>query len=150
MTMTTQGEDSAVQGSPSAPKTVLESTLSIVIGLTVGVVYGVSLRAWMRLVSTDPGFTWIGTGYIVGAFAVLGAMAGLTTGLRRRGRRRAVLAARTAGIVLSLGCFVAAGAAMFPTVVPAGLALARTTGRAGCASRSVSSAPPRRWLSSCP
>jgi hypothetical protein len=98
----------------------------LALGLGAGIGYGLCLRLWMRLVSTDPAFTWTGTAYIVGAFAVLGAMAGLATGLRRRRSRRPLLAVRTTGIVLSLGCFVAAGAAMFPTVVPAGLGLART------------------------
>jgi hypothetical protein len=99
---------------------------TVLLGLAVGVCYGVVLRAWMRLVSTAPEFSWAGTGFIVGIFAVLGTMAGLVTVVRARRGPRTVLAVRLAGIVLSLGCFMAAGAAMFPTIVPAGLGVART------------------------
>jgi hypothetical protein len=95
-------------------------------GAAVGATYGVALRAWMRLVSTDPGFTWSGTGYIVGAFTVLGAMAGLVTVGRRRRWRRRLVAGRGVGIVLSLGCFAGAGVLMLPTIVPAALGWART------------------------
>src|SRR3954454_7152387 len=78
-------------------------------GAAVGAAYGVALRAWMRLVSTDPDFTWSGTGYIVGAFTVLGAMVGLATAGRRREWRWRLVASRGVGIVLSLGCFAGAG-----------------------------------------
>jgi hypothetical protein len=80
----------------------------------------------MRLISTDPQFTWSGTGYIVGVFTVLGTTAGLATAARHRHRPRSLLVVRGIGIVLSLGCFVAAGAAMLPTIVPAALGRART------------------------
>jgi hypothetical protein len=95
-------------------------------GAAVGAAYGVALRAWMRLVSTDPEFSWSGTGYIVGAFTVLGAMAGLVTAGRRRGWRWRLVAGRGVGIVLSLGCFAGAGVVMLPTIVPAALGRART------------------------
>lgn len=95
-------------------------------GLMVGALYGAALRAWMRLISTSPEFSWSGTGYIVGVFAVLGAMAGLATAGAREGWGRRLLAVRSAGIVLSLGCFVAAGSFMLPTVVPAALGRARS------------------------
>ena len=94
--------------------------------VAVGLVYGAVLRLWMRFVSTEPEFTWSGTGYIVGAFTVLGLMAGLVDLGHRRGRRRTLLATRVVGSVLALGCFTAAGATMFPTIVPASLAVART------------------------
>jgi hypothetical protein len=99
---------------------------SMVLGLALGAGYAACLRAWMRLVSTDPEFSWAGTGYILGVFAVLGAMAGLVTAGRRRGWRRRLIGARAAGIVLSLGCFVAAGSFMLPTIVPAALGWARS------------------------
>ena len=99
---------------------------STALGLAGGAGYAVCLRAWMRLVSTDPEFSWGGTGYIVGAFAVLGAMAGLVTAGRRRGWRRLLLGTRAVGIVLSTGCFVAAGTLMLPTIVPAALGWARS------------------------
>jgi hypothetical protein len=115
------------QGTTAGPVAAQRSALrSVLLGTAAGAGYGIALRAWMRLVATDPEFSWSGTGYIVGVFAVLGTMAGAASAVRRRGGRRAVLAVRTTGVVLSLGCFVAAGAAMFPTVVPAGLGAART------------------------
>jgi len=99
---------------------------TVVGGLLVGLAYGVALRAWMRFISSEPEFSWSGTGYIVGIFAVLGTMAGLATVARARWRPRAVLGVRILGIILSLGCFMAAGTAMFPTIVPAGLGVGRT------------------------
>jgi hypothetical protein len=95
-------------------------------GLAVGAGYGVALRAWMRLVSTEPEFSWGGTGYIVGVLAVLGGMSGLVSAGRRRGWGRLLLGARGIGILLSLGCFVAAGSLMLPTIVPSALGWART------------------------
>jgi len=94
--------------------------------LSVGVLFGLALRAWMRFVSTDPEFSWSGTAFIVGAFAVLGLMAGLCDLGRRRGWEGKLVAARFAGGVLALGCFQGAGVAMFPTVVPAALGVARS------------------------
>jgi hypothetical protein len=100
--------------------------LTVLTWSAIGGAYGVALRAWMRLISTDPEFSWGGTGYIVGVFTILGTMAGLATAARHRHRGRSLLLVRIIGIVLSLGCFVAAGAAMLPTIVPAALGRART------------------------
>ncbi len=108
------------------PSTRPPGVRTVALGLLIGLVYGVTLRAWMRLISTDPEFSWTGTGFIVGAFTVLGTMAGLATVARARWGGRTVLGVRLLGIVLSLGCFMAAGAAMFPTIVPAGLGVSRT------------------------
>jgi hypothetical protein len=94
--------------------------------VAAGALYGVLLRGWMRFVSTDPEFSWAGTGVIVGAFAVLGFMVGLVGVARRRQWRRRLLAIRVVGSVLALACFQGAGVAMFPTIVPAALAVART------------------------
>lgn len=91
-----------------------------------GAAFAVVLRGWMRFVSTEPEFSWSGTGYIIAAFAVLGLMAGLVGLARRRGWQRRLLATRVVGSFLALGCFMAAGAAMFPTIVPASLGVART------------------------
>jgi len=94
--------------------------------VAVGALYGVLLRGWMRFVSTDPEFSWAGTGVIVGAFAVLGLMVGLVGAARRKQWRRRLLAIRVVGSVLALACFQGAGVVMFPTIVPAALAVART------------------------
>jgi hypothetical protein len=53
-------------------------------------------------------------------------MAGLVSAGRRRGWGRLLLGARVIGIVLSMGCFVAAGLMMLPTIVPAALGRARS------------------------
>jgi hypothetical protein len=111
---------------PTGPRARPHGLLTVLAGLLVGLVYAAALRAWMRLVSTDPEFTWTGTGFILGAFAVLGSMAGLATVARTRSGPGTTLAVRVVGIVLSLGCFIAAGAAMLPTIVPAGLGVGRT------------------------
>jgi len=92
----------------------------------VGAGYGVALRAWMRLITQEPEFTWSGTGYIIGVFTVLGVSAGLVSAGRARGWGRLLTGTRIVAITLSLGCFMAAGSAMFPTVVPAALGLARS------------------------
>jgi hypothetical protein len=91
-----------------------------------GVLLGVLLRLWMRFVSTEPEFSWGGTGYIVGIFAVLGLMAGLVDMGRRLGWHGGLVITRILGGVLALGCFMAAGLTMFPTIVPASLGVART------------------------
>jgi hypothetical protein len=115
------GRRDAPAGRRSAP-----ILLAVVGGFAVGTTYGIALRAWMRLISTDPEFSWGGTGYIVAVFVLLGTSAGLATALRARGHGRALLLVRAVGIILSLGCFVGAGAAMLPTVVPAALGRGRT------------------------
>lgn len=95
-------------------------------GTAVGTAYGATLRGWMRLITDDPSFTWGGSGYVVGVFAVLGTSAGLATAGRNAGWVARLLVVRAVGIVLGLGCFVAAGAAMLPTILPAATGLART------------------------
>lgn len=91
----------------------------------VGLVYGVLLRAWMRFISSEPEFSWAGTSAILIVFTLLGLTVGLTDLARRRGGKRSTLAVRIVGLVLGLGCFMAAGAAMFPTIIPAALGVAR-------------------------
>jgi hypothetical protein len=95
----------------------------------LGLLYGSALRLWMRVVSDDPEFTWAGTLFIVGAFTIAFAMAGLVAGGRRRGWKGLLIPARAAALVTSLGCFGGAGVLMLPTVVPGSLALARTDWR---------------------
>ena len=59
------------------------------IGFGLGAAWGVAARAWMRLVSTSPEFSWSGTSMIVGVSAVFGMLVGLSwrarhaTGWRR-------------------------------------------------------------------
>lgn len=57
-------------------------------GGLLGTVWGVLARVFMRLVSTDPEFTWVGTLSIIGMSAVLGAGLGAVHGARVGGGRR--------------------------------------------------------------
>lgn len=92
-------------------------------GLAGGALLGVAARAWMRLISDDPEFTWSGTLFIVIGFTVFGLTQAIVAVVRRRATRRwPVKMARTIGAIGMLPLFVAAGAIMFPTVVGAGLA----------------------------
>lgn len=77
----------------------------------------------MRLVSTDPEFTWSGTLFILGATTI----AGICTGLAyRRWRNAAGNVWRLFGLAfLPLG--MAAGGVMIPSVVTGGLAWGRST-----------------------
>lgn len=91
----------------------------------LGLGYGALVRGWMRFVSSEPEFSWAGTSAILIVFTILGLTVGLTDLARRRCARRWTVAARVVGLVLGLGCFMAAGAAMFPTIIPAALGVAR-------------------------
>jgi hypothetical protein len=89
-------------------------------GAWLGLLWGIVMRAWMRLISTDPEFSWSGTLFILAAATVAGAVLGLARLRRRSGGqgwwRLSVLA------LVGLG---AGGAVMWPTVVAWGLALGR-------------------------
>ncbi len=100
------------------------STLAI--GLFGGAALGVAARAWMRLISDDPEFTWGGTIFIVIAFTIFGFTQSIVAVARRRTRRRWTLTlARVIGTVGLMPLFVGAGVVMVPTVVGGGLAFAR-------------------------
>jgi hypothetical protein len=92
----------------------------------LGAVYGIVLRAWMRLVAEDPAFTWTGTIFIVMAMTIGFTMAGVVAGGCRRGWKGLLVPVRTLAVVLSLACFGGAGVIMLPTVVLGSLAFART------------------------
>jgi hypothetical protein len=92
-----------------------------------GCALGVFARGWMRLIAEDPDFTWGGTIFIVGAFTAFGlGQAGAAFARRRCLRRWKLTVARAIGVVTMLPLFVGAGSLMLPTVVGAGLAVART------------------------
>jgi hypothetical protein len=57
-------------------------------GLGLGLVWGIAARVWMRLISTEPEFSWSGTGMILGATAIGGLVLGFLYGVRRAGRSR--------------------------------------------------------------
>jgi len=97
------------------------------LGVLGGAVLGVVARLWMRLISTEPEFTWSGTLFIVVAFALFAFGQAVSWSARRTSRRRRrVTAARTAGVVLSLAIFGGAGSLMLPTVLAGALAAWRT------------------------
>lgn len=71
----------------------------------------------MRLLADDPEFTWSGTIFIVGAFAVAGLGITLSATVRQAGwRRRITTPVRVVAAVLVLPMFGGAGATMLPTV----------------------------------
>lgn len=105
--------------------------MTIAAGTLGGFTLGVAARAWMRLISTDPEFTWNGTMFIVLGFTVWGTGQGVATATRARTDRRWKLAtARTFGAVTTLPLFMAAGGIMAPTVIGGSLAVHRTDWRA--------------------
>ncbi|MBI4932643.1 MAG: hypothetical protein HY828_02120 [Actinobacteria bacterium] len=94
-----------------------------IVCLVLGASLGIAARAWMRLISTDPEFTWNGTIFIVLGFTVFGFAQGVALAVRRATERRwIVTTARTFGFVGTLPLFVAAGGIMMPTVIFGGLA----------------------------
>lgn len=100
---------------------------TIVLGALGGCALGVAARAWMRLISDDPEFSWSGTIFIVAGFTIFGLGQSVVAVARSRiDRRSTVTMFRVIGVVAMLPLFVAAGAVMLPTVVGGGLAVART------------------------
>ena len=121
-----------MSGRVSSPKSAdrLGSVSTLAIGAFGGALLGVLARLWMRFISENPEFTWNGTLFIIGGFTTFGLAQSLVAIARRRGLRRTPLTVvRAIGGVATLPLFMAAGAVMFPTVVGAGLAIARTEWR---------------------
>ena len=109
-----------------APRKAARPILMLAVGLFGGLTFGIIARAWMRLISDDPQFTWGGTIFIVGGFTVFGFTQSVVAVARRRPRRRwALTIVRVVGTIGLLPLFVGAGALMLPTVVAGGLAKAR-------------------------
>jgi hypothetical protein len=108
-----------------APSSATAATIRLVLGTVGGAALGVTARAWMRLVSDHPEFSWSGTVSIVIGFAVFGMLQGVAAIGRTRRRPWARRATRLAGVVGLLPLFVGAGGVMLPTVVGGGLALVR-------------------------
>lgn len=99
---------------------------TIATGLLGGFTLGVAARAWMRLITTDPEFTWNGTMFIVLGFTIWGTGQAAASAIRSRtvGRWK-VATARGIGAVTTLPLFMAAGGIMAPTVIAGSLALHR-------------------------
>lgn len=97
--------------------------VALTAGLFGGALLGAAARAWMRLISDDPEFTWNGTLFIVIGFTIFGFAQAFVAAVRQRATRRwSVVVVRILGAVAMLPLFLGAGAIMVPTVVGGGLA----------------------------
>lgn len=85
---------------------------SIIGGAAIGLVWGASMRVWMRFISAHPEFSWPGTLFIVGASTIVGAVLGAAWWRRRVGG-----AGWWRLSALSLILLGAGGAVMWPSVV---------------------------------
>jgi hypothetical protein len=102
----------------------LSSPVILLTGLLGGLSLGIVARLWMRWISTDPEFTWSGTGFIIGAFTISMFTQSIVLVLRRRTlSRRKLRVVRAGGVIFTLPMFTAAGGIMFPTVALASIAL---------------------------
>jgi len=88
------------------------------LGLALGAAWGILARMWMRLISTNPEFSWSGTLFIVGLAALLGAGVGLVDAALRTGRSRWWRLAVLPGLLLLLG----PGTLLAPSFLMGGLA----------------------------
>lgn len=89
-----------------------------------GLALGTIARLWMRWISTDPGFSWSGTIFIIISFTIFTTTQAAVYLLRRKIRtKRLTSVVRGVGVFLSLAIFNAGGAIMFPTVALASIAL---------------------------
>lgn len=93
----------------------------VVKGAMLGLAWGIAMRLWMRFISTNPEFTWAGTGYILGATTLAGSMLGV--GWARRAKAKGNLWRLTGLSMLPLG--MAAGGVMIPSVLLGALAMGR-------------------------
>lgn len=90
-------------------------------GLLLGVGWGVVGRVWMRLISTEPSFTWAGTLMLVGMAGIIGLLLGAVQAARaRQGSRWWRLA-----YLLVPVFFAGAGLPVLPGVVLGGWAWRR-------------------------
>ena len=87
-------------------------------GLALGAAWGALARVYMRLVSTNPEFSWSGTLGILGVAAVFGGTLGFVHAARLRGGRAWWRLAVLPGLVL----FAGPGALLFPAVLLGGFA----------------------------
>jgi hypothetical protein len=93
----------------------------IISGAIGGLVWGVLMRLWMRFISTDPEFSWSGTGFILAAALLAGLGLGIAYALSRGGHRGWWRLFALPLILLGAG----AGSIMLPGTVIGGLAFGR-------------------------
>ena len=93
----------------------------VISGALGGLVWGVLMRLWMRFISTDPEFSWSGTGFILTAAFLAGLGLGTAYAFSRKARRGWW---RLFGIPLIL-LGGGAGSIMLPGVLLGGIAFGR-------------------------
>lgn len=93
----------------------------IISGAVGGLLWGILMRLWMRFISTDPEFTWSGTGFILAASLLAGLGLGTAYALGRRGHRGWWRLFAAPLILLGAG----AGSIMLPGTIIGGLAFGR-------------------------
>jgi hypothetical protein len=110
----------------SSRHAVLRAALT---GLGLGAAWGVLARAWMRLVSTEPEFSWFGTLMIVLLSAVFGLLIGLSWQARHAtGWRRWLRFGFVPGLIL----FAGQGLPLAPGFLVGGPLLRRRSWLARC------------------
>jgi hypothetical protein len=93
----------------------------IISGALGGLVWGALMRLWMRFISTDPEFSWSGTGFILGAALLAGLGLGTAFFFSRRSTAGWWRLLGLPVILLGMG----AGMLMLPGVILGGLAFGR-------------------------
>ncbi|MBI5158092.1 MAG: hypothetical protein HZA58_08815 [Acidimicrobiia bacterium] len=98
--------------------------VALAVGAGAGLLWGVAIRAWMRLISEDPEFTVSGSVFIVGAATIAGLGMAIAAAARRNHWRFGKIASVLGGIlIVPLG--TGAGSILLATVVGGGVALGR-------------------------
>jgi hypothetical protein len=95
----------------------------VLAGVAGGLVWGILARLWMRLISTDPEFTWSGTIMILIVTTLFGLGVGGAAAGRRSPRRWVRRVTRVLGAMSLVFLSLAAGMILVASVVPATLAL---------------------------
>jgi hypothetical protein len=106
-------------------------------GFLLGVAWGVVGRIWMRLISTEPSFSWDGTLLLLGMAGIVGLLLGVIHAARRRG-------ASGWWRLLYLPVpmlFVGAGIPLLPAVIVGGWGLRRRSWARVVAVLAIVSAP---------
>ncbi len=98
--------------------------VALAVGAGAGLLWGVAVRAWMRLIAEDPEFTVSGTVFIVGAATIAGLGMAIAASARRN-RWRFGKAASVLGGILVVPLGTGAGSILLASVVVGGVALGR-------------------------
>jgi hypothetical protein len=91
------------------------------VGAGLGLLWGVGVRVFMRLISDNPGFSWAGTLFILGLSALMGIGLGTVAAAKAAGARRWWLLALLPGLLLLAG----QGMPFIPSFVLGGLLFTR-------------------------